>query len=329
MGLLDVLGLLTLLGVAAALLLVLAVAALIQGLRRPPRKTYAVALGRGDPTEPEAAGLTGAAATLRLADGRATQAWFVRGERAGEAGAPIVIILHGFGDSRYGALTWAELLIPFASEVVVFDQRGQGEAEADATVSGTREATDVAAVIEQVRERESARVAGGDATESAGRAPIVLFGYSRGAMVALGAAAGAARPEVAGVIADGPYRYWHEPVREVLRRRRYPVEPVLTLARGALWLGRADMRGDDRVQQARRLECPLLVLHGSDDAFCPLASARAIAEAAPAGELVVFEGAGHLDLAALDPQRYREALRRFFTRVEEEESPGTRESREA
>lgn len=324
----GVMGMLILLGVAAALVCVLAAGALIYALRHPPRKTYAVALGRGNPTEPEAVGLEGEAMTLRLADGSTSDAWRVRGRRAE---GPTVIVVHGFGDSRYGALTWAPLLAEFAAQVVLFDQRGQGESTAKAASLGEREAADVLAVMAQVLEHENATAAAHGRAEAKPR--VVLFGYSMGASSAIAAAARAAEMKrtagsesetggrIAGVIADGPYRYWYEPVRTTLQQRRYPSEPMLTLARAALWLASAEARRFDRVEDARRLTCPLLVLHGSGDIYCPLNSARAIAAAAPQGELVVFEEGGHLDLAAREPKRYRDALARFFTRLDHENEP--------
>ena len=68
----------------------------------------------------------------------------------------------------------------------------------------------------------------------------------------------------------------------------------------------------DRARAAALLRCPLLVLHGTDDAMGPLESARRIAAAAPQGRLVTIEGGGHLDLARVEPVRYRDALTAFF-----------------
>lgn len=338
----NVLGLLTLLAIAAGVVCLLAAWGLAHALRHPPRKTYAVALGRGDPTEPEQVDLAGDPTTFRLADGSASPGWFIRGERAGlgeadgdgDGPGAVLIVSHGFGDSRYGALSWAKLFVPFAAELVVFDHRGHGEAEGTATIAGRREAEDLAAVIDQALARQGERaeharqtqIASGLAPASAAGSPapsdtgasvavppVVLFGYSRGATIAVAAAARDRR--VAGVIADGPYRRWHEPVRQTMRQRRYPSEPMLALVRGGLWLIGGGAAAVDYADDAGKMECPLLVLHGNDDPYCSLEAARGIAEAASDGELVAFEGAGHLDLAQRDPQRYRDALARFFARL--------------
>ena len=122
------------------------------------------------------------------------------------------------------------------------------------------------------------------------------------------------RPPLAGVIVEGTYRLWHQPLREVLARRRYPMGVLLPLAAGVMWLLRSLPRFD-RVEQAGRLACPLLVLHGSADNVCPYAAGEQIAAAAPDARLVCFEGGGHLDMLRRWPERYEAEIAAFFERV--------------
>ena len=127
--------------------------------------------------------------------------------------------------------------------------------------------------------------------------------------------------QVVGVIAEGPCRRLSEGAAGILRGLRFPRFPFAWLgpilaqpwARGIATL--------DRTQDARRLTCPLLVLHGSEDPVCPAAAAAAIAGAAPTGWLVSFPGGGHLGLALSDEPRYREALDRLWAAVEPGPSP--------
>jgi pimeloyl-ACP methyl ester carboxylesterase/predicted glycosyltransferase len=58
-----------------------------------------------------------------------------------------------------------------------------------------------------------------------------------------------------------------------------------------------------------RIDCPVLVIHGSDDAIRPCASGARLAELA-GGELVVLEGSGHLPHAR-DPVKVNHLLRDF------------------
>ena len=291
-------GLLILFGQALLLIVVGGTVALLYGLYHPRRKSMAVVLAAGQPTDPAELGLEAHETNLRLSDGSTTPAWLIDG---GRTDGPQVIIVHGFGDSRYGAMAcWARRVLSFASHVVVFDQRGQGESQIGVGGMGVREVSDVVCVIEQLPSRR----------------PVVLFGYSMGAGVAIAAGVQASMA-VAGVIADGPYRYWDQPVRSQLRAGGYPVQPFMFLAGLFLRLSVRGMASYDRAAHARHLRCPLLVLHGTADPLCPIESAKAIVRAAPRGELVAFEGGGHLDLAEHDPSRYERALAQFFASLGE------------
>lgn len=301
-------GLLVLLAVGAAVLCLVGSAALLHALVYPPRKTFAGALAKGDPTDPADLGLAAQTLLLSLADGSETPAWLIDGH---EPAGPTIVVVHGFGDSRYGALTWTPLLMPFASRLVLFDQRGHGEAEAKTSHQGTTEARDLLAVMEQIEPPAAFRSATCAQLGGEESAAVVLFGYSMGAGIAIAAAA-AAPDRVRGVIADGSYRHWHEPVRCLLRCNRYPVQPILPLAGLGLHLFVKGRSHYDRARTAALLRCPLLMLHGTDDAMSPLESARQIAGAAPQGQLVTIEGGGHLDLARVAPVRYRDALTAFF-----------------
>lgn len=292
----QAIGFVGLFAVAAVVVAVAGTAALVRGLMRPPRKTLGVALAMGLPQDPGEAGLAFESMRLSLSDGGETPAWLVEGRRAD---GPAVVVVHGFGDSRYGALTWAELLLPHASKLLFYDLRGHGEAESRNAHCGTTDIADLLAILDQLRPDR----------------PVVLFGYSMGGGIAIAAAA--QDDAVAGVIADGPYRLWDEPIRHHLRARRLPRWPFVKLAEWALrvMLPAFSPRRFDRAEHARRLRCPLLILHGDDDHLCPLASARALVDAAPDGELVVIEGGGHLDLPLHDEPRYRAALAAFFDRI--------------
>ena len=61
-----------------------------------------------------------------------------------------------------------------------------------------------------------------------------------------------------------------------------------------------------------RIDCPILVIHGSDDAVRPCGSGARLAELAE-GELVVLEGSGHL-LHARHPVKVNLLLHEFIAR---------------
>ncbi len=297
-------GLVLLIIIATLLLWLLAAAGLVYALTHPKRKTFAVALAKGDPTDPCDLELDAQEVTFTLCDGSRTPGWVIQGN---DAQGPTVVIVHGYGDSRYGSLTRVPLIVPTAKCVVVFDLPGQGESESRRGYGGLREPEDVLAVVGQLEKQDADRV--------------VLLGISMGAGISIAAAAktggagGDVRRGIVGVIAEGPYRHWDEPLHNVFRKHRYPRRPIIPLA--GLWL-RLTARGFnnfDRAGHASKLTCPLLVIHGSDDTLCPITSAREIAQAAPVGKLIEIDGGGHDNLPCDHEQAYRDAVDDFLKRL--------------
>ena len=64
-----------------------------------------------------------------------------------------------------------------------------------------------------------------------------------------------------------------------------------------------------------RIDCPVVVIHGRNDAIRPWASGARLAELA-AGQLVVLDGSGHLPHAR-DPVRVNLLLRDFIRSLSE------------
>ena len=75
----------------------------------------------------------------------------------------------------------------------------------------------------------------------------------------------------------------------------------------------------------RRVECPVLVIHGDDDHVRPHAYGERLAELT-GGELLLVEGAGH-GIMARDPVLFNEELRRFVDRVHPPVVPPSKRSR--
>jgi len=290
-------GLVVLFLVAVLLVLVLGTAGLVRAIVWPRRKTLAVALARGDPSEPAELGLEAEAVTWTLTRRVESPGWMIAGRRPE---LPAIVVVHGHRNSRYGSLHRAARLVDFASKVVVFDLPAHGDAagptgrasDGGRCTLGAEEPDDVLRVIEQL-----------------GAERVVLFGSSMGAGIAL-AAAGRS-PRCVGVIGEAPFRYWHQPVRAILRYKRYPAlfVPLTGLALRLLGV----RIGYDRAADAAKLACPLLLLHGRSDPVCPFVSTQRIAASAPRAQVVAFDCDTHCDLATIDEDRYRAALAAFFS----------------
>lgn len=279
-------------GLASLLFLGLVIAwlagvlAIHRALTRPARRTYATAVARnraGDPSELdpprrfESWTFTSRGLTLSV--------WDITGD---DPAGPIVVLSHGWGDSRIGALQRLPLVAGVASRVIAWDMPAHGEAPGGGSL-GTHEVDDLLGLLDAIGEPHR---------------PTLLYGWSLGAGVSIGAAArvrDAAHPTIVGVVAEAPYRVPRTPALRMLRAMRIPhagmLGPALLLASRTAPLLRRP--GEfDRAALAARVRCPLLVLHGSHDEICPVDDGRAIGAAATHHDssTQVFEGALHNDL---------------------------------
>lgn len=308
--LLHILGFLWLMCVGAACWVVLGTLTILYRMTHPKRLTYGVAIARQWPTSPSEVGLDFREEQLRLPDGTTTPAWIVPGQKPA---GPMVILSHGWSHSRLSMIPLMKVYTQWASQVIAYDMRGQGESAAQKTTMGTQEVQDLLAIIAHFTNQSPADSTG-----------IVLAGQSLGAGVSLAAASVATQQQmhlpILAVVAEGIYRWGMEPLAGYFRKRGLPLWPFypFVAAHFAFWY-HTNRPSYDRVALARHLTCPLLVLHGEHDSVCPPASAEAIAQAAqsnPQGsQLVWFPHGEHLNLLATNPDLYHQSLAELFGRL--------------
>ncbi len=242
-------------------------------LGRVPRYTYASAVARGRPGDPSELDRPAAFDEWRT-NAWDCRVWTIEGD---DPAGPVVVMTHGWSRSGIAALVRFDALRGSVSRMIVWDLPGHGESGGRCLL-GAGEARALVEIVERV---------GG---------PVVLYGWSMGAGVALEAAAELGTDVVMGVAAEAPYALPETPARNVMREMgvpwRFTLRPALFLAgltrqRGPLW------RGFDRRAIAARLEMPVLVVHGDEDTICPVEDGEAIASAVPRGEFVRIEGGTH------------------------------------
>jgi len=296
-------GLFILFTTAFALITALCTWSIIASMRYPPRRTFGSALARNYPTSPAELDLPFKEHTVTYRDGTQTPVWEMTGSGPADTA---IIFTHGFGDSRFGALTWARHLKSLVGKIFVYDLRAHGESTAPVGCYTACERDDLVELMDMLVLPER----------------VYLMGASMGAVLSI-SAAGVLKDRVTGVIADGPYRRPMEPVIGHMRTKRYPPYPFVWLVDFHLAFWWRKYQPFDRVEQTKLTTCPILVLAGTDDPICKYESAQQIAAAAPGGgTLITFHGAGHLNLADHDPERYIEAIRNLV------EPPGRQERQE-
>lgn len=267
-------------------------------LTRPPRRTYATALasGRaGDPSELPATshpnGRWSWKAWTFASRGLELPVWEIEGL---DSSGPTIVLTHGWGDSRVGGLSRVPWLAQWSRRLILWDMPGHGEAPGTCSL-GTLEPTDLLALLD--------RLGGGSENpgkEQDGPEDLVLYGWSLGAGVSIAAAAAKDTPRhdrIIGVVAEAPYRRAITPARNVIRLANLPhrltLDLALQLTRRLLGATRLTSSDFDRATLAKKLDMPLLVLHGENDEVCPVQDGRDIAAAAKRGGIVMVPGGGH------------------------------------
>ena len=265
------------LGASGALLYAGTLGGVVHEALVPERKTVGWALGRGLPSEPTAWGLTAREWSFEW-NGAACPV-FDLGDDA--RGASTAIVLHGFGRSRYDALSRLGPLIPHAQRFLLPDLPGHGDAQGRGTRLGTDEDDFLAAFAAEHTE-----------------GPLLLVGHSLGATIAIhGALDARVRDRVRGILALAPYESLRTPLGARLDLRGMPRAALTAPALSVLSI--LGIRERSTRESASRLACPLAVLAGDMDPVSPLAETQAIASAAPRHRFSVIPHARHDDFQTI------------------------------
>lgn len=274
-------GLLILLGVCVLLVSAIYVGSIVREALRPPRASTAWGLARGLPVAPEDLGLSSRSWATQCG----MPVWEIDLGSEEEGTSSAVVLIHGWARSRIDMLGRLPPLLDRADRAYLVDLRGHGDAPRRTTL-GAAEFEDLVAFVADL---------------PASR--ILLVGHSLGATLAVRAAADErVASRVAGVLAIAPYRTIATPIGSRLRERQLPRGPALRLALAILrMLGAPAI---DTLPAARRLRCPLLVLHGERDRVVPSDEGRAIAEAAPSGRYEGFANTEHAGHERDEPDRF-------------------------
>jgi pimeloyl-ACP methyl ester carboxylesterase len=191
----------------------------------------------------------------------------------------LLIYLHGVADNRAGSAGLAQRYGPRGWDVLGYDGRAHGDSEGEFCTYGFYEKRDLARVLDS----EAAR-------------PVVLLGHSLGAAVALQVAAEDRR--LAGVVAVSSFAELRTVIGE-----RAPFFASRGNVRDAIALAekRAAFRVDEvaPAEAARRIQVPVLLLHGAEDSdTLPAHAQRIFANLAGPRQLLLVGGAHHNDVLA-------------------------------
>jgi alpha-beta hydrolase superfamily lysophospholipase len=240
--------------------------------------------------------------TLRLhtRDGETLGAWYV----SGLPDRPVIIVLHGHGDSRTGSYGYLSTLSRLGFGVLSISQRAHGDSSGDLSDIGWSSRFDVECAVDWLAAQNPSR-------------PIDVFGVSMGAASAIFAAKDLGH-RVHAYVLESPYRDLETAVRIRLQEHLRPPLDRLALFGLELWapafvhLRLSAISPLERVRDIPA-DVPVLLIAGERDVAAPLVDIQAIA-AAGGGHmrLVSFPNAGHCEAAKSDPRRYWQEVKQFL-----------------
>jgi pimeloyl-ACP methyl ester carboxylesterase len=226
-------------------------------------------------------------------DGLRLSGWYIP-----KAGAPALILLHGYPAEKADLLPLASALAPqFA--ILLVDQRYFGSSEGRATTLGFRERDDLKRMV--------------DFLESRGATSVGVFGFSLGGAVAMLTAA--EDPRIKAIVAYAPFADLRVLGQEVYRWMwvaRYPfVEAMLLWSRV---LFGADIARPTPAEAASRLAVPILLVHSRQDEQISFRHAERLRTALannPKAEFDFMDRGRHGEM----PVGFEGRLRGFFRRA--------------
>ena len=308
---------------------------------RPPRKFFAWALATGRPKDPADIGLAFEDTQYSSGQYFPCPAWRITAKST-HPNAPILVVIHGWGRSRWDSLTRVEPFLHVCCEMVLLDLPAHGEHASTWSALGIHEPTCVLNVLQEI------------VRQSPGK-NIILAGHSMGAGIAIRAANLAAqhmvelpantlknqaKPKpapietttqpsqattnqavsqqatsnqpvrVVGVIAFAPYQTLRSPIPARLRLKNLPRWPLAPIA--FLILRILNRMDQPLSMDARELRAPLLVMTGDHDPISPAVDAQKISEAAPRSTLIVLPYSRHDNLREGDAEKFDSAITKFL-----------------
>lgn len=284
-----------------------AIAVGVQMLKHPPRRTAGSMIANGYPCDPREAGYEYETIDWRdEAIGINRELWIAQGE---QQDGPVLVMIHGWGDSKYGMLHWLPAVAKVADKVVMFDLRAHGDNNDQQCTWGTYEKDDLNYLLSKLKERYPNR-------------KIILMGFSMGGTVAARCVAEYQDPDVVGLILESPYRHARDAIIRTIELRNLPKfigrvasKYINTTYNRISYHVRPKIDPQENEPLSYFLNqsnIPALVIHGREDVITPLDEITNDLEDTPDVTIEIFEDSGHLQAACAHPERFVSTISEFI-----------------
>ncbi|GIK41494.1 MAG: hypothetical protein BroJett011_53270 [Chloroflexota bacterium] len=218
----------------------------------------------------------------------------------------LILLFHGYASSKSSLLPEAKALHELGYATFLVDFRGSGGSNGSKTSIGFYEADDVAKAF---------AYAGLLAVDQ----PLILYGRSMGGAAVLRAiSVHHLRP--AGVILEAVFDKMLSTVQNRFRAVGLPSFPAtqLLVFWGSIQNGSSGFRHNP-VEYAAGVQCPALILHGTDDPRATLAEGRAVfSQLGGKKWFEVFTGVGHEAYLAAEPEQWKQSVTLFLARLHDD-----------
>ena len=217
-----------------------------------------------------------------------------------------VLLVHGWRSDWSDMWEYGPFLQEQRCNMLFVEQRGHGASEGKYMGFGVLERYDCMKWIDYLREREP-------------ELPIYLLGCSQGAATVLMTSGFGLPEQVRGIVADCGFTSPEEQVTQKLREWWHmPRQPFMFLG-NIICRHRAKFSYSEysTLEALKTNHTPVLFVHGSEDRFVPVRDTMRNYEACVAEkDLLIVEGARHIQSYALGGDAYREKLSKFFQRYD-------------
>lgn len=217
--------------------------------------------------------------------------------------SPLVLFFHGYhGMAAWDGYGIFKICRESGFSVLMVDERAHGNSEGRSITFGIKERNDCKLWAEYAVKLL------GEETD------IFLAGVSMGAASVMMSTELGLPGNVKGIVADCGYSEPAAIIKETIRSMRLPVEPTYLIVRlSARLFGHFDLEESGPLRAMKKLEIPILFIHGTKDSVVPPFMNEELYKNCVANkERVWIEGADHANSALTDYETYKEAVLGFL-----------------